>query len=53
MGGTSRAMAPAWVVAQLCSWVDLDGPFLLKADRLPGLGYADGEARAVPRGVWG
>jgi L-Ala-D/L-Glu epimerase len=33
MLGTSLAMAPAFVVAQYCEFVDLDGPLLLATDR--------------------
>jgi L-Ala-D/L-Glu epimerase len=42
MIGTSLAMAPAFLVGQLCSVVDLDGPVLLRTDRLPGAVYARG-----------
>lgn len=53
MGGTSRAMAPSHVLAQLCDLVDIDGPLLLKNDRLDCLLY-DGGIVSVPRsGGWG
>ncbi len=42
MCGTSLAMAPGFVVGQLCAVVDLDGPIFLKADRQPAVSYADG-----------
>jgi L-alanine-DL-glutamate epimerase-like enolase superfamily enzyme len=42
MLGTSLAMAPALLVGQLCSVVDLDGPILLGSDRANPLSYADG-----------
>lgn len=42
MGGTSRAMAAGFVVGQSCNVVDLDGPVLLKQDRLPAARYDDG-----------
>jgi L-alanine-DL-glutamate epimerase-like enolase superfamily enzyme len=42
MLGTSLAMAPAFLVGQLCAVVDLDGPVLLKADRDNPVSYADG-----------
>lgn len=42
MGGTSLAMAPAFVVGQLCEIVDLDGPLLLETDRKPSVQYRDG-----------
>ena len=39
MVGTSLAMAPAFIVGQLCDIVDLDGPLLLARDRMPGAQY--------------
>ena len=42
MSGTSLAMAPAFLVGQLCSIVDLDGPVFLKNDRPIPVRYADG-----------
>lgn len=42
MGGTSLSMAPAFVLAQLCDYVELDGPLLLKHDRFPSLSCRNG-----------
>jgi L-alanine-DL-glutamate epimerase-like enolase superfamily enzyme len=42
MGGTSLGMAAGFVVGQLCEVVDLDGPVLLKTDRVPAARYDDG-----------
>lgn len=42
MVGTSLAMAPAFVVAQLCDYVDLDGPIFLAQDRIPAVSYESG-----------
>ena len=42
MVGTSLAMAPAFVLAQLCDFVDLDGPTFLAEDVRPGVDYRDG-----------
>lgn len=42
MMGTSMAMAPAFLVGQLCDVVDLDGPLLLRADREPAVRYEHG-----------
>ncbi len=42
MIGTSLAMAPAFVLGQLCQVVDLDGPVFLKADRPDGVRYEKG-----------
>jgi L-alanine-DL-glutamate epimerase-like enolase superfamily enzyme len=53
MIGTSLAMAPAVLVAQKASVVDLDGPLLLAFDRDPGLRY-DGSTLYPPEPVlWG
>ena len=45
-------MAPAFILGQLCDFVDLDGPTFLKQDREPGAEYRDGEIW-VPDNVWG
>lgn len=52
MTGTSLAMAPAFVVAQLCDFVDLDGPIFLAEDRQPSVVYEDGTIWC-PDEVWG
>jgi len=52
MCGTSLAMAPAYVLGQLCDVVDLDGPMLLAADREPSVIYRDGMISGGER-VWG
>jgi hypothetical protein len=52
MVGTSLAMAPGFVVGQLCDVVDLDGPIFLKRDRTPGATYADGKIWCG-EDVWG
>ena len=52
MAGTSLAMAPAFVLGQLCDVVDLDGPLFLAADREPRMLYADGHVDCPP-GLWG
>jgi len=52
MVGTSLAMAPAFVLGQLCDVVDLDGPVVLTEDRVPGVRYEDG-AIWCPAEVWG
>lgn len=52
MISTSLAMAPAFVLGQLCDIVDLDGPIFLAEDRKPGLIYRDGTAWCGPD-VWG
>jgi L-alanine-DL-glutamate epimerase-like enolase superfamily enzyme len=52
MVGTSLAMAPAFVLGQLCDVVDLDGPIFLAQDRTPSMTYANGTAWSGDE-VWG
>jgi L-alanine-DL-glutamate epimerase-like enolase superfamily enzyme len=52
MMGTSIAMAPAFVVGQLCDVVDLDGPLLLQRDREPAVEYKNGNIWCG-EDVWG
>jgi L-alanine-DL-glutamate epimerase-like enolase superfamily enzyme len=42
MLSTSLAIQPAFLVAQTATWVDLDGPALLKNDRPDGFVFANG-----------
>jgi L-alanine-DL-glutamate epimerase-like enolase superfamily enzyme len=53
MGGTSLAMAPAFVVGLLCDFHDLDGPLLLKHDRPFGLTYRKGVVEPPAARLWG
>jgi L-alanine-DL-glutamate epimerase-like enolase superfamily enzyme len=52
MLGTSLAMAPAFLVGQCCSVVDLDGPVFLKSDRAITVEYSNGTIRC-PEELWG
>jgi hypothetical protein len=53
MIGTSLSMAPAMLVAQQASLVDLDAPLLLASDRAHGLRY-DGSTLHPPEpALWG
>lgn len=52
MVGTSLAMAPAFVIAQLCDYVDLDGPIFLAEDRCPSVTYQEGSIYCAS-GIWG
>jgi L-Ala-D/L-Glu epimerase len=52
MGGSTLAMAPGFVVGQLCDFVDLDGPFGLADDPLSTQIYSDG-AIFVAETIWG
>ena len=51
--GTSLAMAPAMLVAQHASFVDLDGPLLLARDREPGLRYERSLVHPPDPALWG
>jgi len=53
MGGTSLSMAPSHVLAQLCEFVDIDGPLLIKKDRDGGLIYDRGMVSLPPKHFWG
>ncbi len=53
MGGTSLAMAPHHVIAQLCDFVDIDGPLLIRTDRPGGLNYDKGIVTLPDRPFWG
>jgi L-alanine-DL-glutamate epimerase-like enolase superfamily enzyme len=53
MGGTSLGMAPAWVLAQQCRYVDLDAPLLMRVDRPGGMRYEGAQLQAPERGFWG
>jgi L-alanine-DL-glutamate epimerase-like enolase superfamily enzyme len=52
MTGTSLAMAPAFLVGQLCDLVDLDGPAFLSSDRATPVQYDEGLIRC-PEALWG
>ncbi len=52
MVGTSLAMAPAFVLGQLCDVVDLDGPTFLSHDPAPTITYSEGMIWCDER-VWG
>jgi len=53
MVGTSLGMAPSFVVAQLCDFVDIDGPLLLKYDHPGGLHYDKGVVTGLDPSFWG
>jgi L-alanine-DL-glutamate epimerase-like enolase superfamily enzyme len=52
MGGTSIAMAPAFLLGQSCEVADLDGPLQFEGDCTPSVCYRDGEIHCADR-VWG
>ena len=53
MCGTSLGMAPAFLVAQLARWVDLDGPLLQHSDRPHAMTYTTGTVRPPEPELWG
>jgi L-alanine-DL-glutamate epimerase-like enolase superfamily enzyme len=53
MVGTSLGMAPSFAVAQLCDFVDIDGPLLLKYDHPNGLIYKKGLVSTFDPLFWG
>ncbi len=53
MVGTSLSMAPSFVLAQLCDFVDIDGPLLLQHDHPDGLEYHNGVVDVFGPRFWG
>lgn len=53
MLGTSLAMAPAMLIAQYASFVDLDGPLLLARDREDGIRYDGSLMHSPSPNLWG
>jgi L-alanine-DL-glutamate epimerase-like enolase superfamily enzyme len=53
MLATSLAMAPAMLLAQYASVIDLDGPLLLARDRKPGIDYAGSVMYPPKPELWG
>ena len=53
MLGTSLAMAPAFILAQQCRWVDLDGPLLLSRDREPAFIFTGSMMQPFGADLWG
>lgn len=53
MVSSSLAIAPAWVVAQLASYADLDGPLHLREDREHALRYDEWMIQPPSAALWG
>jgi L-alanine-DL-glutamate epimerase-like enolase superfamily enzyme len=53
MLATSLAMAPAMLLSPLASVIDLDGPLLLRKDRIPGIRYEGSVIHPPPSALWG
>jgi L-alanine-DL-glutamate epimerase-like enolase superfamily enzyme len=53
MVATSLSMAPAFLLAQLADWTDLDGPLLLARDREHGLQINNGLIAPPDPKLWG
>ncbi|MBV9726415.1 MAG: dipeptide epimerase [Gammaproteobacteria bacterium] len=53
MCGSSLAMAPAFLIAQGCRYVDLDGPLLQRLDCSPPIRFEHGRMYPPARALWG
>ena len=53
MCGSSLAMAPAFLIAQRCRYVDLDGPLLQRLDYSPAIRCEHGLMYPPCRALWG
>ena len=53
MCGSSLAMAPAFLIAQRCRYVDLDGPLLQRLDDSPPICFEGGLMQPPSRALWG
>ncbi len=53
MCGTSLGMAPAFLVAQLTRWADLDGPLLQAGDRAAAMSFRRGIVLPPEPALWG
>ena len=53
MCGSSLAMAPAFLIAQRCRYVDLDGPLLQRLDYSPPIRFEQGLMYPPSRALWG
>ena len=53
MCGSSLAMAPAFLIAQACRYVDLDGPLLQRRDRPSAIVFDHGRMQVPERALWG
>jgi len=51
--GSSLAMAPAFLIAQRCRYVDLDGPLLQRSDHSPAIRYDHGLMHPPSPALWG
>ena len=53
MLGSSLAMAPSFVIAQKCRYVDIDGPLLQSEDCDHAMIYKDGQVSVFTPELWG
>jgi L-alanine-DL-glutamate epimerase-like enolase superfamily enzyme len=53
MAGSSLSMAPAFLIGQLCEFVDLDGPLLAKTDMPHPIRYDGGSMHPPDSELWG
>ena len=53
MLGSSLAMAPSFVIAQQCRYVDIDGPLLQSEDCDNAMHYDNGVVEVFTPALWG
>lgn len=53
MLGSSLAMAPSFVIAQRCRYVDIDGPLLQSEDCANAMAYQHGQVEVFSSELWG
>ena len=53
MLGSSLAMAPAFIIAQRCKYVDIDGPLLQAEDCDHAMHYEHGVVQVFEPALWG
>lgn len=53
MSGSSLAMAPHFIIGQLCEFVDLDGPLLATTDMPYAIRYNGGTMSLPEKALWG
>lgn len=51
--GTSLAMAPSFIIAQMCRYCDLDGPLALVTDRANAMSFDGGRTPVFKPELWG
>tara|TARA_B110001452_G_scaffold250049_1_gene238006 strand:+ start:2463 stop:2720 length:258 start_codon:yes stop_codon:yes gene_type:complete len=50
---TSLAIPPTYAIAQLCDFIELDGPLFLAPDRTHPISYKQGVVQGLTPKLWG